>query len=355
MRDGTVQISGQGALLTFCSQSLEYLLLPEVKYVEISKEMLERIIRFGASNTPQAISVLDVLLESTLKRKELIQPQLADLIKKSMNSVGSPERQFVSFACAEHSIGSAAFRRMNLGYRYQYVASPAGLYFKSTVESMEAANFVRGKVSVNDAMLFLLLYRKRRVELLKIKGLECLFGHVHAHAVDEVFCVIFDFVAEAITYRTPKSKGERSDIVELVIYLSNLLAERDVGGLVVRGTKIYGRIDAEDVVRDIYLFVCEGRRTFEELGVAVRCMILFGYFHDLNWSLPSGRKDTVDSRRFAINPRSSRNDGAETRTKLEYYMPEGAMDKMLAFCREVPLIDVVNDWNRGTTNFLVKK
>jgi hypothetical protein len=143
--------------------------------------------------------------------------------------------------------------------------------------------------------------------------------------------------------RSAKSRVENSDIVELVTYLSDLVMERDGSHAIANGAKIYGSIEAENVVRDIYLFIFEEKPTLEGLNVAVRCLILFAYVHDLNKLPPSGRK----YRRKA----DTRSNGAENRTKLEYYMPEEAMDKMIAACRKVPLIELVSDWNQGTASF----
>ena len=351
LRTGTFDLQGQGAYLTFCSQSLEYLLLPEVKYVEISNEIFERIIGFGTKNTPRATSILNILLENTAKRVGLVQPQFSDIIKKNMNRVGSAERQFVSFACVELSVSSLSVRHMNIGFRHRYMASAIGIYFRPTVETMEAANFARAKENANDALLYVMLYRKRRTELLRIHGFACLFGNVQFQKPDEVFCVIFDIISEAISSRFAKSSSaENSDIVEVVIYLSNLVQERNRGRPVSQVSKIYGSIDADDVVRDIYVFIFEGRSTAEALTVAVRCLILFAYFHDLNCSLPSGRKYAGNIRREPRNIQASRNNVVELKAKLEYFMPDEPMVKMLKACRKVPLIDVVNDWNRGVIN-----
>ena len=344
LRHETFDAPGEGAFLTFCSQSLEYLQLPEAKYVEIAKDVLERIIKFGSSKTPHAISILNILLESTEKRKELIQSHLADTVRRSINSVGSAERQFVCFACIELSVSSVALRRAHLGFRHRYIPSQIGLYFKSTLENMEATNFARAKDSANDALLFLMLYRRRRAELVKTHGFACLFGSVHVHAPEEVFCVIFDFISEAMSSRSARAKVENSDIAELITYLSDLVIEGGGSHRLAAERKIYGSIEADDVVRDIYVFIFEERPTLEGLNVAVRCLILFAYVHDLNKSPPF----RIKYRRKA----DTRSDGAENRTKLEYYMPEEAMEKMIAACRKVPLIDIVSNWNQGTATFL---
>ena len=302
LRSEPGHLQGLGAYLTFCSQALEYLLLPEAKYVELSCEILEKIIRFGTNNTLPATSALNILLDSTAKRIDLVKPQYSSIIKKHMNNVGSAERQFVCFACAERSVSSLSLRHLNVGMTHRYVASEIGAYFRTTVENMEAANFMRGKANVNEALLYIMLYRAKRVELLKMHRLACLFGRVYFDASEEVFCVSFDIISEAISSRfAGASTAINSDIVEVVNYLSTLIAEGKGGHPFTHASKIYGSLDSEHVVRDIYLFIFEGKPIREILGVAVSCLILFAYFHDVNVALHSSGEYVKSLRRHPGN------------------------------------------------------
>lgn len=84
-------------ILEFSASSLEYLVIPEKNYLDITTVLMERLVSLGANHEPAAMSIIWTLFQSAKSRLELVKVACRSVFDRHLH--GAPTREMLFCIC----------------------------------------------------------------------------------------------------------------------------------------------------------------------------------------------------------------------------------------------------------------
>jgi hypothetical protein len=329
------------AFLSFVAKALEYLLLPERRYYEIVKAVLQSAIHIGATSNPAAVFVVSGLIASTRKREEIARPAIYEVIRRSLKSSNrSPERVFSMFIIgADYSLPYLFVRRVtdasglfDAPLPSWEVARSNGAYFEPLRNEFQSFNLTRAQTHPAEARIYIYTYRREHDELFRKFGFDALYGGDSGVIWNAIPDLIQLSILQRVTREYRYSNVEKSTSPHLNAFLDRMFLTITEGKKVIVAPHYSIRSSEElinAVVHAIYDVATHTKRP--DVPLVVKALLLLALSLDIGTEL--------------VRPK------IDEEYRLLSFMPDGAMDEMLNAVKSDPLAPLLNSWNERKVQF----
>jgi hypothetical protein len=339
--------------LSFVAKSLEYLLVPEMRYYEIVRAVLYAVVALGATTDPSSVSVIPTLISSTRRREDIARSAVYEEIKIKLRKLNSSERAFSMYAiCASYNTPWMGIPFDVLPPTWQ-TAGASSSYFETARNDMKEFNHQQALSASTEARLYLFTYKQGYRELFNRFGLDAFYSGGPYRILSEIPDLIQIAISEAAMIELARERRQTvlgratSDAHEfLEVLFDDLLKKKEISI-----SPEYSLADSAEianaVVRTIYELAVEVRKP--KIEFLVRALVLLALSLDIGEIIrppsPKGRRV-----RYLSHSRKK----GEVAPRLLQFMPDGAMEQMLKVVEPHELSNLIFDWNARELRFAVR-
>jgi hypothetical protein len=328
--------------LIFVSKSLEYLLLPERRYYEIIKLIVESAVALGANYDPAAVSVFNTLIGATRKRETIAQSAVYEALREKLKLATSAEQLFAMFSISTFNETPYLLRFVEAPAPAWELAKLNNRYFEKLRREFQHINFSRALNNIADGRMYLFVYEDGFKELFDRFGLDVLYSTQTYSILRELPDVIqLGILSVASTGRRRAGNSDQSSPASRAFINSiadMILREKHV---TVPGSYISAesRLLTDAAVHTLYDLSKAKHADAEFLAKALIALAV---------SLDIGRVTGRRSEKDPEMPWRRRGGGNE---RLLSFMPPEPMVEMLRTAANHSLSALISDWNNEKVQF----